>query len=488
MGIRQFLFENQNINQTIAKNTFWLSFGEITGRLLRLAIIIYAARILGAANWGVFSYLTSLAAIFTVFTDVGLKTTLIREITQRPEIKQKYFSTAFLVKLILIAFSFLFIVIGTPLFSRLPMSETIVVFIGLLFIFDSLTSFGSSLFRAEEKMEREAAINITTQVVIVVAGFIGLLVKATPESLAAAYALGSGFGLALTAYVLRQPVKKLFSGFDKKLIRPILAMAWPLGAASIFGIVMINVDTIMIGWFRGAEEVGFYAAAQRPITFLYLLPALITGGFFPALTRLARKDDEGFRRILEKGVGLIIFMALPLALGMILEADEIVNLLFGAEYTAASGPLRILSLTLITAFPIGMIINGVAAYNRQRELVRFWNAGALADVGLNLLLIPIWGMSGAAWSSFFTQAVINTLIWRRMKKINKFSVKKSVRPILLATFMMGVVVILLRQVGLPLLLIIPLAAAAYLGSLTWSGETIVTDFRRILKQRGKTVQ
>ena len=76
--IKEFLFENQNTRQTIAKNTFWLSFGEITGRLLRLGIVIYAARILGAAGWGVFSYLTSLAAVFTIFTDVGLGAVLIR--------------------------------------------------------------------------------------------------------------------------------------------------------------------------------------------------------------------------------------------------------------------------------------------------------------------------------------------------------------------------------------------------------------------------
>lgn len=483
--IKEFLFENQNTRQTIAKNTFWLSFGEITGRLLRLGIVIYAARILGAAGWGVFSYLTSLAAVFTIFTDVGLGAVLIREVSQKPEAKEKYFSTTFLIKAVLILLSFLIIVFGTPFFTKFSVSQTIILFVGLLFIFDSLRRFGTSLFRAEEKMEKEAAVNILTQVVIVGVGFAALLIKATPEALAGAYALGSGLGLVLTIYLLRKPIKRIFSGFDRKLVRQIIESAWPLGIASIFGVLMVNVDTIMIGWFRGVEEVGLYAAAQKPIAFLYLLPALVTGGFFPVLSRLAHREEGEFRRILERGVGLIIFLALPLALGIMLTADQAIDLIYGAEYGPSSGPLRILSLTLITAFPIGMIINGVTAYNRQRELVRFWNAGVLADAGLNLLLIPIWGMSGAAWSSFFTQAVINTLIWRKMKKINNFSVKKSVRPMLLAAFIMGVAVILLRQIGLPLLLIVPLAVVVYLGSLIWSGETIVADFRRILKHRGK---
>ncbi|MCL5004783.1 MAG: hypothetical protein M1170_02470, partial [Patescibacteria group bacterium] len=54
--IKSFLFENKTTRQTIAKNTFWLFFGEISSRVLRAAIVIYAARVLGADGWGVFSY------------------------------------------------------------------------------------------------------------------------------------------------------------------------------------------------------------------------------------------------------------------------------------------------------------------------------------------------------------------------------------------------------------------------------------------------
>src|SRR3989304_9331902 len=112
--LKAFLFENQDVRQTITKNTFWLSFGEIAGRILRLFIVVYAARVLGAAGWGAFSYLTSLAAILTVFSDVGLSSVVIREVTKRPELKDKYFSTAFLFKFILTALSFLIIVFLAP--------------------------------------------------------------------------------------------------------------------------------------------------------------------------------------------------------------------------------------------------------------------------------------------------------------------------------------------------------------------------------------
>ena len=482
--LKAFLFENQGVRQTVTKNTFWLSFGEIVGRILRLFIVVYAARVLGAAGWGAFSYLTSLAAILTVFSDVGLSSVVIREVTKRPKLKDKYFSTAFLFKFILTVLSFLIIVFLAPHITNIQVSQTLVYLVGFLFIFDSLRRFGASLFRAVERMELEAFVNIITQAVIVVAGFIALLMVTSPESLAAAYAIGAGAGLLVTMYILRQDIKNLFSSFDKKLLKPILSAAWPLSLAAVFGVLIVNIDTVIIGWFREAAEVGLYAAAQKPIAFLYLLPALVTGAFFPVLARLANKDNVRFRYVLEKGLGLVLLFAIPVTVGIFLMADEIVKLFYGSEYASSAAPLRILALTLLAVFPVGMIINAIFAYNRQNELVPLWAIGLLINIGLSLFLIPRWGIIGAAWAVFITQLIINTLIWRKMKKINDFSVIKEIRLILVAAFMMSIVIILSRYgLGLPFLLVVPLAIISYFGSLLWSGENVVVRIRETLRNQ-----
>lgn len=479
--LKTFLLTNQGTKQTLTKNTFWLTFGEIAGRVLRFFIIIYAARVLGKEGFGIFSYLTSLAAILTIFSDVGLSSVVIREASKNPAVKDRYFSTAFSFKFILTALGFLIIIFIAPLISKIPISENLAYFVGALFIFDSLRRFGSSLFRAIERMELEALVNIITQAVIVVAGFVALLIVASPESLAAAYAIGAGAGLIITTYILREDVRKLISSFDRKLLKPILTAAWPLSLAAIFGVLIVNIDTVIIGWFRSAEEVGLYAAAQKPIAFLYLLPTLITGAFFPVLARLAHKNDARFRHVLEQGLGLVFLIAIPLSVGILLTAGGVVDLFYGSEYAASAAPLRILAVTLLVVFPVGMIINGVFAYNRQGELIKFWAAGLLLNVLLSLSLIPRFGIIGAAWAVFITQIIINTLIWRQMKKINNFSAFREIRYTLVAALMMSIVVILANFVNLPILVIIPLAIAAYFGSLLWSDENIIKRIRGTLK-------
>lgn len=464
------LLKNQDTGQTIFKNTFWLTVSEVVGRLLRIAIIIYAARALGAAGWGIFSYLTSFAAVLTIFSDIGLSTVVIKEIANKPNERQAYFSTAFGLKLVLVGASFLFIVVGAPLLTtNIELTGTLALLIGLLFVFDSFRRFGTSLFRADEKMEWEALINILTQLVIVGGGFAALLVAPTPESLGAAYAAGAFVGLLATGFILRSEVKQLLTGFTKRLAAPIMHAAWPLSIAAAFGAFLVNIDTVMIGWFREATSVGFYAAAQRPIAFLYILPSLIIGGFFPALAKLAEKTKE-FRRLFEQGMEFIFLAAFPISFGILLTADQIIQLIYGAEYLPAVGSLRILALTILTAFPAGLLMHSALVHNKQRALVPFWTAGLVLNVGLNALLIPTMGIAGAAWASFITQLTINALIWQKMKRIHFFSMKDRLAPILLATLMMTIAIALLRLAGLNLFIVAAGGIAAYFGSLSLSGE------------------
>lgn len=475
-----FLLENQSAGQTIAKNTFWLTVSEAVGRLLRVAIVIYAARVLGAAGWGTFSYLTSFAAVLTIFSDIGVSSVIIREISKRPEERQAYFSTAFVLKLALAALSFLFIVFATPLFTNIPISQALVISIGLLFVFDSFRRFGTALFRADEKMEREALVNVITQVLIVAVGFAALAVFATPESLGFAYMAGAGAGLLATGFFLRSEVRQLLRGFTKTLIAPIVKAAWPLSIAAVFGALLVNIDTVMIGWFKEAAHVGYYAAAQQPIALLYILPTLVVGGFFPALAKLAG-EKEKFREVLERGMALILLAAFPIAFGIILTADQIIELVYGAEYLPGAGSLRILALTLLTAFPASLLIHSTLAYNKQKTLVPLWIAGIALNIGLNALLIPGMGIAGAAWASFIAQVIVNTLIWRGMRRVNFFSVKGKVAPVALATLMMAVAVILLELIELPFVIVAAGGIAAYFGSLRVSGERPVRELKEGLK-------
>ena len=476
--LQRFLFHNQSAAQTIAKNTFWLSFGEIFGRLLRVILIFYAARVLGTAGYGTFSYMTSLAAIFTVFSDVGLSGVLIREAAKDKTMGNAYFSTSFFLKMILLVISLVMIIFGTDFISGIPVSQALIYAVSALFLFDSLRRFGSSLFRAEEKMELEAITNIITQVIILVVGFAVLLVSPSAEALAIAYAFGAGLGLIITAFFLRGYVKKIISSFDRSLIKPIIAAAWPFTVASIFSVFLVNTDIVMIGWFLDAEHVGLFSAAQKPIAFFYLLPAFVIGGLFPSLSRLAaNKDTAKFGSALERGISMVMLIAYPMVAGILFKAREIIELFYGSAFLGGATTLQILSTTVLVTFPVTIIMQAIFAYDRQREMVPIWTLGVAMNIAFNFYLIPILGIAGAAWTSLFSQVITGALLWHKMNKVNPFRLFIGSRVALLSTLVMVASVFLMDILHLPFALTLPLSMIVYLGALIILKDPTISHLR-----------
>jgi len=480
--IKAFLFEHRTTRQVVAKNTLWLFAGEGFSRLIKIIIVIYAARILGAEGWGVFSYAITIAGLFTIFSDIGLNAILTREAVKKPELKAQYISTSFLIKLILLLCSSILILVVAPAFTKIEAAQSLLPIVALLLIFDGLREFGFALNRALERMEREATIKIITNLAIVGFSLIALLIRPTPYMLAAGYTLGSAIGFGAIFWTLKHYFYNLLANFSKKLLRPIMAAAWPFALTGVLGGIMINTDTLMLGWFRSAAEVGYYSAAQRPVQFLYTIPSLLGFATFPLITRLVRDGQTNkLRQVLEKTTSLLFLLAIPLSLGGLILGKEIISLLFGNEYLPAVAAFRLLILSIFFIFPAFLLTNTIFAYDQQRVFIGLMIFGASLNILLNLALIPGYGIAGSALATLLAQAAVNISIWRKMKSINYFSVLPHLKRILPASFLMVVLTITLRYLGLYFILNIFVSAIIYLLLLLAFREPLFKEIKLVLK-------
>jgi O-antigen/teichoic acid export membrane protein len=416
--IKKWLFNNQSTDQTIAKNTFWLFFGQTAGRLLRAVIVIYAARILGAAGWGAFSYAMGAAAFLTIFSDIGINALITRETSRNPQLKNQYLATAFFIKIGLLILLIIGVAAFFPYLTNLPEAAAIMPIVIFIFAFDTLRELGSAVSRALEKMEIESLTQIFTNFIIVILGFLFLALKPDAKTLALAYAFGSGLGLAAIFYILKIPIRNFWADFKSGLIKPILAGAWPFGLIGLMGAVMLNTDIIMLGWLRSAAEVGYYSAAQKPIQLLYVLPTLLASSIFPIMARFAKTNPTLIKNILEKYAALAILTAAPIAILGLVSAQPIIALLFGSEYLPAVAAFKILLLTVLIVFPSTILTNAIFAYDRQKSFVIFAASAFIGNIVFNFLLIPPLGIKGAAISTILTQLITNGLIWRKIQKIS----------------------------------------------------------------------
>lgn len=481
--VKSFLFENKTAKQTIAKNTFWLFFGQIASRFLRVAIIIYAARILGAQEWGAFNYVLSIAAFLTIFTDFGVNAVLTRESVKKPELQEKYFSTTFFIKflvsvLVFVLFIFLFPLVAPYITSSvddLSLVKILVPIIAFVVLFDSFRDFGTSLARVKEKMEIESFVQIITNTLILAAGFVALYYLPGARSLAIAYAIGTGVGAVFAFVPFRHYFKNFFSNFTPSLIKKILLSSWPFGLMSLMGAIMLNTDSIMIAWLKNIEQVGFYSAGQRIAQFLYVVPALVAAAFFPQIAR-ASEEKEKFKNLLEKSVSALWLLAIPLSIGGVLLSKEIIQLLYGDSYLSGTTAFFIMNLTYLPIFLSASLGNALFALHREKELLKYVLLAAFGNFFFNLLFIPTLGIAGSALSTLINQILSTGYLIYILKKSVSFSIGQNSKKMFLAGLFMALIVGLFNFIfHLPVILTIIAGAIAYAGALLGLKEPFAVE-------------
>jgi O-antigen/teichoic acid export membrane protein len=478
--LKRLFLENRNTRQTVFKNMFWLSFGQLAGRLIRAAVIIYAARVLGAADYGIFSYALGLAAFFTIFADVSINNILTREASQKPAERSHYFATAFWIKLGLLILTTALVVFVAPFFSKIEAARALIPFIALLTVFDGIREFGNSFLRALEKMEVEAFVNTITNIAITAAGFAILSVSATAYSLTMIYAFAGGVGAVVAIYVLRNEFHGVVANFRPELIKPLITAALPFALLGVLGTFMLNTDMIMLGWWRTPEEIGFYSAAQKIIVVLYVLPTILSSAIFPVLARLAGqgRHDE-VRVLIERAMSAVLMLAIPIAIGGVVLAAPIITFLYGAEYAPAVSAFMLLILTPLIIFPGTLLGNLILAYNKQKNVVWGIILGSTSNIVFNALLIPVLGIAGAALATIVAQILNNGFIMNVIKKVVHFKILVHLTKIIGAGIVMGVCAFILNALGLHVVATIIISGLIYFGALVFFREHVLSEARAL---------
>jgi len=479
--LRSFLFQNQSTSQTIAKNTLWLSASHIFGRLIKAGLLIYAARLLGTSGYGVFSYTMSILVLFSIFADTGIGALVTRNISMTDKIHKSFLATSLAIKLSFILLSSLAILFIAPLFTKITEVLALLPIIALLIAIDGIRDFILAINRGKQKMEVEAAIHTLTNISIVIAGIAALTIFTTSKALLVAYAIGSGAGLLIALFILGGYLSGIWRAFDKRLVIKIIRDAWPFALLGLLGVVMINTDIIMLGFFRDISEVGLYSAAQKPVQVLYVIPGILAAAFLPAITKLVNKNDKKLRDILEQVIATTLMLGLPIALGGIVLGRKLMNLLYGATYLDATLSFQILLVTIIIVFPTVIIANAVFAYDKQRNFIGLLLLGVAGNVLFNLLLIPKYGIDGSAIATIGAELVASTFIWIKMKKINHFQVFHYLKKIIPAAVVMAGFTMLMQVVGVNILINILVSALIYFGILKLLKETLITSLTNIAK-------
>lgn len=460
--LMKLMFGKSGGRQTALKNFAWLSASNTGSRFLKALITIYAARRLGAESYGVFSYALGLAGFFIFFKNIGIDAILTREVAKKPAEEHRYFSTALAIEIVLLVVTAFLVIFVAPLFSKLDEAIILLPFVALILILDDIKDLFVAFFRGKEKMELEAAVVVIANLSVVALGFLVLRYFPTPLALTASYAAASMIGVLAAMVLLRPFVKGIVRNFDRNLVMPMLKSAWPIAVGGFASIFLFNVDIVMLGWWKSAHEIGLYSAAQRMVGILSLFPILVATTALPVFSRFAHAGEgEKMKSTMETILAVLSAISLPLFVGGVILREPLLGFIFGADYVPAADAFVILLASIPASYFMPVLYNLLFALDQQAKSVNYAIASSLCNVLLNLLLIPRFGILGAAFATSCASVLYVVLMWQLGKKMHDFRAFPVSLKVVISAAAMGAAVFLLQWSGLHVVANVVISATAY---------------------------
>ncbi len=402
----------------IAKNTSYLTFALILQKIISLSYFTLLARFIGPAQLGKYYLAISLTTIFSIFIDLGFANVLTREIAKKDEEPSSWLGNILSLKVILSFFTLLALFVFLIIFDYDPLTRNLIYISAVSMILDSFTSTFFATSRGYHNLKFESVASVLFQLLVLFVGYGALLLGGGLIWAMVALAIASIFNFIFSFSVVRiklgVTVRLIW---DKLFIKNILKIAWPFALFAIFQRFFTFFDSVLLSIFAGDFQVGLYQVAFKIIFALQFLPMAFTASLYPALSSYWRHNREQLGITYERAMNYLTIVSLPIVFGVVLLADKIV-LLFTDDYSAAALPLKISIISLVFIFlnfPIGSLLN---ACDAQKKNTRNMIIGTIFSVLLNLILIPRFQASGAA----FVVLVSNLLIFI----LGMFSAKKII--------------------------------------------------------------
>ena len=406
------------LKNPVLKNASWIIACNIVQSVLGLLVGVFTARYLGPSNYGTINYAASITAFAAPIMYLGLNATLVQEIVSQPEQEGKILGTS----LVMNFGSSLLCIVGIFAFVSIANrseTETIIVctLYSLLLIFQAFEIL-QYWFQAKLKSKYTS---ITMFITYLLVSAYKIFLLATEKSIywfAVSNALDY-FLISLILLIIYRKISTQKLSFSLQLGKTLFSKSKYYILSGMMVTIFANTDRIMLKLMVDESATGYYAAAVTCASITSFFFSAIIDSARPAIFEGKQLGIHVFEKRIKLLYAIVIFMALLQSVGITIFAKLIVNILYGAQYSFSIDILRI--LVWYTTFSyIGAIRDiWILSEGKQRILLIINLFGAVTNIILNSLLIPLWGGNGAAVASLITQIFTNVILGFIIKPLRK---------------------------------------------------------------------
>lgn len=416
--------------------------------MISIVTVSLTARTLAPTGFGVWNGTSNYVGLFLVLTDLGLTIAATQRMASEPEREPEWLGALVGARTMLSFIAATLCAGSIPLLLNNTHDSRVVALITTTTILAAGPSALMTVFQTRLRAELALLFSVLQ----------GALWLAAVGALAMAHASVVAFAIAnavivvvvtgLQVHATRRLVRIAWRR-GLRLLRSLAHVATPLGIGGVMNTIYYQVDSVLLLQIAGPKEAGIYGAAYGFLGPLALLPTVIMSAFFPVLSATYQREPERARKLVQICADFMGMTALPVLAGSVALSGQIIHLLYGAEFQQSAGLLPILMIAFVS-IGFGTLAGFLApVLGMQWRFAAYATAGAVANVILNLALIPRYGAYGSAWATVVTEVLTMVLLLSAVLRALRLrlSARRLMRTLLLAAVMAGAM-IFARPLGL----------------------------------------
>ena len=395
----------------VLRNIAALLVGQVTTTLLSLVVIVYIPRHIGPAAIGDLGIAGILTTLLASLLALGMSTLLIRDIARDHRKAPELIGAAMVIRMAMALPSLLIIGVVAWVVHYTPQAQILIAISAVGMVIGMLSGPIQAGFQAFEFMKYNSLTAVISEVIVVAASV-------------AVVAAGGGV-VMLSLVSLAAVIVELFLGvwwwrklapvhlnFNPKLIRYLLVGGLPFWATSLFLTIYLYVDSFMLSVMTNDSVVGWYSVPTKIFGFMLFVPTTLGTALFPALARLYKHSPREMVKMAQRSFNLITCFSLPIAVGGMLLAKQIVLTLYGLAFGPSIPVFIVLSAMTVPTY-LNILVNQLlVATERQLAWTKVMAGACIVNPLLNFFLIGFYqrvhqnGAFGAAWALFLTEGVM----------------------------------------------------------------------------------
>ena len=394
-------------NEIIRKGSISL-FWKIFGALISFVFLTLVTRLLGVNSWGIFVLCLSILNISSIFSRLGVDILVLKLIssaqTRINEIKNIYFSGLLIVLISSLIVSIILYIFSTDLlflFSSKNESINYIKYICFVIPLFSILTLNEQSFRGLKQIGLFSFFRNTSKMLFGLIFLLYFYYFLENNDIMLPFKVFQ-ISLCIVLFISTIILLKRFSFIERINFfssKKMLTSSVPMMLSSSIMLLMSWVDTLMIGGFIGEYEVGLYNVAVRVSLITSITLTAINSITAPKISETFNSGRiEAFKSVVKESTKTIFLSTLPI-IGVIFLFPDLILSLFGKDFLLAKTSLFILAFSQIINSMSGSVAIILNMTGKEKVFRNIIFVALVINILLNLLLIPKFGIEGAAIAS-----------------------------------------------------------------------------------------